>query len=506
AKTLMVQGTASSAGKSILVTALCRILKQDGHSVAPFKAQNMALNSFVTIEGGEIGRSQACQAEAAGIKPTVHMNPVLLKPQADTTSQLIVQGKTAGTSHAADYYKDNFKLLPKIEESLNILARQYDVIVIEGAGSPAEINLMEREIANMRIAQLAKAPVILIGDIDKGGVFASIVGTMELLPKEQGDLIKGFVINKFRGDASLLKPALDFLEKKYSRPVLGIIPYIRNIRIAQEDSVYLDERQCDNHEGRPDICIVRLPHISNYDDFDPLEISCNVRYAATTHEIGNPDMIILPGTKSTIGDMGFLHKTGLAEAIIQKAHSGIPLTGICGGYQMLGRKIYDRDRAESDNTEADGLGLLDIDTSFDADKVTSQVKGHVIANTGLLKNMQGTEVEGYEIHMGKSEPRENNPIFELSGSGSNKDMYTEGAIDKSGLIFGTYLHGLFNSGDFTGKLIDNLCSIRVIEGTGHTAPDRETAYDELASEFRKSLDMNKIYEIISGGAYGRKGI
>ncbi|MCX6007076.1 MAG: cobyric acid synthase, partial [Chloroflexi bacterium] len=246
AKTLMIQGTASSAGKSIMVTALCRILKQDGYSVAPFKAQNMALNSFVTTEGGEIGRSQACQAEAAGIEPSVHMNPILLKPQADSTSQVIILGKATGTSGALDYYKDNLQLIPKIEESLKELTSKYDVVLIEGAGSPAEINLLEKDIANMRIAELANAPVILVGDIDRGGVFASIVGTMELLPEDWRHLVKGFVINKFRGDISLLDPGLDFLEKKFSRPVLGVVPYIRNIGVAQEDSVYLDERISEN--------------------------------------------------------------------------------------------------------------------------------------------------------------------------------------------------------------------------------------------------------------------
>ena len=405
ARTLMIQGTSSSVGKSILVTALCRILKQDGYKVAPFKAQNMALNSFVTKEGGEIGRSQVSQAEAAGIEPSVYMNPILLKPQADSTSQVIVLGKTSGTSHARDYYKDNFKYLPVIEDSLRHLSSRYDVIVIEGAGSPAEINLMKKEIANMRIAMLAKAPVILAGDIDRGGVFASIVGTMTLLPPKQRRLVKGFIINKFRGDVSLLEPANCFLEKKYSRPVLGIIPYMRDIGIAQEDSVYLDERPAQYDMGRPEVCVIRFPHISNYDDFDPLETSCNVRYVSAEREIGSPDLIILPGTKSTIDDLRFLKQTGLAEAVRRKALAGTPVIGVCGGFQMLGKKIFDYEHAESDIAEAEGLGLLEIDTVFEKEKVTSQVKGAVIAGEGLFKHLRGSASQGTRSIWEKARPQ-----------------------------------------------------------------------------------------------------
>ncbi len=500
ARKLMVQGTASSAGKSIMVTALCRIFKQDGYKVAPFKAQNMALNSFVTIEGGEIGRSQACQAEAAGIQPSVHMNPVLLKPQADSTSQIIILGKARGTSHAADYYKDNFKFLPQIEKSLNELASRYDLILIEGAGSPAEINLMEKEIANMRIAELAKSPVILVADIDRGGVFASIVGTMELLPEDQRKLVKGFVINKFRGDVSLLKPGLDFLEQRFSRPVLGVIPYIRNIRVAQEDSVYLDDRSNEGAGGRPDICVIRLPHISNYDDFDPLEPSCNVRYVSTVHDVGRPDLIILPGTKSTMDDLIFLRKSGLADAIISSAREGTPVAGICGGYQMLGKKIYDPEGAESDLTETDGLGLLDIETSFEIEKITCQVRGQVVANAGLFDNMSGISIEGYEIHMGKSGAGSNNPICRISEA--KGPAYADGNVSNSGKIFGTYMHGLFHNAEFTGRFIDNLCSLRSLQEPTHTSADKEKAYDDLAHVFRANLDMKKINEIISGGIHG----
>lgn len=499
ARTLMIQGTSSSVGKSVLVTALCRILMQDGYKVAPFKAQNMALNSFVTKEGGEIGRSQVCQAEAAGIEPSVLMNPILLKPQADTTSQVILLGKACGTAQARDYYKDNFKFLPAIEDSLQKLSYIYDIVLIEGAGSPAEINLMDREIANMRIARMAKAPVILAGDIDRGGVFASIVGTMDLLPPDQRNLVKGFIINKFRGDISLLTPALDFLEKRFSRPVLGVIPYMKDIRIAQEDSVYLDERPEQNGVDRAEVCVIRLPHISNYDDFDPLEISCNVRYVSNERDLGNPDLIILPGTKNTMDDLSFLRQSGLANAITRHASEGTPVIGICGGYQMLGRKICDYNHAESDVTEAEGLGLLDIDTVFEQEKITSQVTGEVSAGQGIFKDLPGTCITGYEIHMGRSPTAPAHPAFTIAGPTGN---YADGALNDPGTIFGTYLHGLFNSAEFTRKLLANLSSLRSIAAPQHSALDRQAAYDDLADVVRNNVDMKKIHQIIEGGCDG----
>ncbi|MBN1690950.1 MAG: cobyric acid synthase [Dehalococcoidia bacterium] len=496
ARTLMVQGAASSAGKSVLVAALCRILRQDGYRVAPFKSQNMALNSFVTKDGGEIGRAQAVQAEAAGIQPTVDMNPVLLKPQADATSQVVVLGVARSVTDAAEYYRDNHKLLPVISKSLAKLRKEYDVVVIEGAGSPAEVNLMEREIANMRIAELARAPVILIADIDKGGVFASVVGTLQLLPPKHRNRIKGLVINKFRGDISLLQPGIDFLEKRCRRPVLGVIPYMRNLAVAQEDSVFLDERRAHFREGCPDVCIIRLPHISNFDDFDPLEAHCNVRYAGSVEKLGDPDLIILPGTKGTISDLQFLHLSGLAKKIIQKAKSGTPVFGMCGGYQMLGRKVTDPVKAESDTAEAEGLGLLEFDTVFEADKITSQVRGKVDTDRGLLAGMRGVEVTGYEIHMGRSRGQKSGFVFKIIESGSTPSVYTEGGMDRTGLVFGTYMHGVFNNAEFTRRLVNNLCSLRNLPPPAGRAPDREKAYDDLAATVRRSIDMEKLYEII----------
>src|SRR4030066_1118910 len=375
AKTLMIQGTASSVGKSVIVAGLCRIFRQDGFKVAPFKARNMALNSFVTKEGGEIGRAQAVQAEAAGIEPSVYMNPVLLKPEAETSAQVIVLGKVTKRLEASQYYKHTPNLLKVIEDSLSRLRSTYEIVVIEGAGSPAEINLKKREIVNMRVAKMANSPVLLVGDIDRGGVFASIIGTLELLTKRERDLIKGFIINKFRGDLKLLKPGRDLLEKRTGKPVLGVIPYFRDLAIAQEDSVYLDERQANSAKGTVDVAVIRLPHISNYDDFDPLEEQgCTVRYVSNVLEMGNPDLLILPGTKSTIADLIRLQQQGLAQAIIHRAQSGIPVIGICGGYQMLGKHIHDPDKIESSQDSINGLGLLNSTTIFHNDKTTTQVR------------------------------------------------------------------------------------------------------------------------------------
>ncbi|MFC1942597.1 cobyric acid synthase, partial [Chloroflexota bacterium] len=352
ARTLMIQGTASSAGKSIMVAALCRIFHQDGYRVAPFKSQNMALNSFVTAEGGEMGRAQVVQAEAAGLEPTVDMNPVLLKPTTDTGCQVIVMGKAVRTISASEYYRYTPSLLITIEDSLNRLRSAYDIVVIEGAGSPAEINLKEREIVNMRVAKMADSPVLLVGDIDRGGVFASLVGTLELLEEDEREIVKGLIINKFRGDPGLLKPGLDFLEKRTSKPVLGVVPYFRDIRIAQEDSVYLDERSENHATGDLDIAVIRLPHISNYDDFDPLEDEGGmVRYVTQRFELGNPHIIIIPGTKSTVSDLQYLKHSGLANSILTHAKAGTPVVGICGGYQMLGQRILDPDEAESTEVE-----------------------------------------------------------------------------------------------------------------------------------------------------------
>jgi len=496
----MIQGTASSAGKSILVTALCRIFRQDGWRVAPFKAQNMALNSFVTREGGEIGRAQAVQAEAAGIEPSVHMNPVLLKPEADAKSQVIVLGKAVTTLKAGDYYDYTPRLLTVIADSLARLRAAYDIVVIEGAGSPAEINLKEREIVNMRIANLADAPVLLVGDIDRGGVFAALVGTLELLTEEERDRIKGFIINKFRGELELLKPGLRQLEAKTGKPVIGVVPYFRDIAIAQEDSVFLEQRQVGPSRGDLDIAIIRLRHIANYDDFDPLEQAGHtVRYIATAGELGHPDLIILPGTKSTIADLNHLWREGLAAAIIGLARSGTPVAGICGGYQMLGKTITDATGVESEGGAIRGLGLLDCETVFQPVKTTTQVRARVVAEDGLLGDMKGMEVTGYEIHMGQTLTGNCTPALRTFATPRGAADYYDGAVSRQYPVFGTYLHGLFHNADFTLALLNSLRRRRGLPAETGTIANRDEQYDKLAEIVRRSLDMSAIYRMTPGG-------
>ncbi len=500
AKTLMIQGTASSVGKSVIVTALCRIFRQDGYRVAPFKAQNMALNSFVTAEGGEIGRAQVVQAEAAGIAPTVDMNPVLLKPTMDTGCQVIVLGKVARTISARDYYQYTPTLLQTVTEALQRLRAAYDIVVIEGAGSPAEINLKEQEIVNMRVAKMSGSPVLLVGDIDKGGVFASLVGTLELLQKDERRYFKGLIINKFRGDVTLLKPAIDFLEKRTGLPMLGVVPYYRDIRIAQEDSVYLDDRGVTAPAGDLNIALIRLPHISNYDDFDPLEEdACTVNYVTQRFELGNPHLIILPGTKSTVADLAYLRRSGLAAAILEKAKTGTPVIGICGGYQMLGQKILDPGQVESSETEVAGLGLLDAVTEFAPEKSTSQVRAQVISDSGLLSDANGLEIAGYEIHMGQTVSREKTSAFRIIETPQGATDYTDGILNEKGMVLGTYLHGLFHNDDFRQVFLNNLRKRwGLSESLSSTANAKEQQYDKLAELVRRSLDIPQIYRIMEG--------
>jgi adenosylcobyric acid synthase len=502
-KTLMIQGTASSVGKSVIVTALCRIFHQDGFKVAPFKAQNMALNSFVTREGDEIGRAQAVQAEAAGIEPSVDMNPVLLKPEAEAKSQVIVLGKVAKNLEASQYYDYTPYLLGVIEDSLNRLRSNYDIVVIEGAGSPAEINLKEREIVNMRVARMADAPVLLVGDIDRGGVFASIIGTLELLTGDERDLVKGLIINKFRGDLALLKPGLDFLEKKSDKPVLGVIPYFRGIKIAQEDSVYLEERRAGSASRGVDIAVIHLPHISNYDDFDPLEeMDCTVRYISEASELGNPDLIILPGTKSTVADLVYLKEQGIAQAIIQRAKAGTPVIGICGGYQMLGKTINDPYEVESRGSSVAGLGLLDIETTFGQVKTTTQIKARVVANKGLFEGLKGIEITGYEIHMGQTGSQNHPAAFQVMETPQGKANYLDGAASDDCLIFGSYIHGLFHNVNFTQALLSRLRQLRGLPVAATVSINKDKQYDELAGIVRQNLDMRRVYKIMMGGNYG----
>ncbi len=494
----MIQGTASSAGKSILVAALCRILRQDGHRVAPFKAQNMALNSFVTASGGEIGRAQAVQAEAAGIEPTVDMNPVLLKPTADTGSQVIVMGKVARTISASDYYKYTPSLLKTIEAALNRLRDAYDIVVIEGAGSPAEINLKDREIVNMRIARMSGTPVLLVGDIDRGGVFASLIGTLELLDEDERRYIKGLIINKFRGDLNLFQPGLEFLERRTARPVLGVVPYFRDIRIAQEDSVYLDEKSDSTATGGLNIAVIRLPHISNYDDFDPLEDEgCRVNFATQRFELGNPHLIILPGTKSTVNDLQYLWHSGLARSIELKAKEGTPVVGICGGFQMLGKSILDPQGVESDRTEVSGLGLLNVVTTFTPEKSTRQVRARVLSDIGLLSGTKGQELTGYEIHMGQTQHEDKLNAFQITETPQGAADYRDGMLNDRGTVLGTYMHGLFHNDNFRQAFLNSLRRYWGLpETAGSSTVGKEQHYDKLAELVRHNLNIKEIYRIM----------
>jgi len=498
AKTIMIQGTASSVGKSIMVAALCRIFRQDGYRVAPFKAQNMALNSFVTAEGGEIGRAQVVQAEAAGIAPTVDMNPVLLKPTTDTGCQVIVLGKMTRTISARNYYKYTPSLLKTVSESLERLRTAYDIVVIEGAGSPAEINLKDKEIVNMRVARMSGTPVLLVGDIDKGGVFASLVGTLELLDEDERRYVKGMIINKFRGDVTLLKSAIEFLEKRTGKPMLGVVPYFRDIRIAQEDSVYLDEREESQAKGDLDIAVIRLPHISNYDDFDPLEEEgCMVHYITQRFELGNPHLIILPGTKSTIADLNYLRRSGLATTILTRAKTGTPVVGICGGYQMLGQKILDPQKVESKETEVDGLGLLNVVTEFVPEKSTRQVRARSLSDLGLLAGTKGQELDGYEIHMGQTRSEEKSNAFQITETPQGPADYTDGVLNPQGTILGTYMHGLFHNDGFRQVFLNNLRRYWGLEESKDSSINvKEQQYDKLAELVRRSLDITQIYRIM----------
>jgi adenosylcobyric acid synthase len=469
--------------------------------VAPFKAQNMALNSFVTRDGGEIGRAQAVQAEAAGIEPTVDMNPVLLKPEADARSQVIVRGKVVRTIDADAYYGYAPSLLKTVEDSLSRLCSAYDVVVIEGAGSPAEINLKEREIANMRVARLAHAPVLLVGDIDRGGVFASLVGTLDLLEEEERRYIKGIIINKFRGDLSLLQPGIDLLQRRISRPVLGVVPYFRDIGIAQEDSVYLEERANPAATSDLDIAVIRFPHISNYDDFDPLqEEGCQVQYIAYPYEMGDPDLIILPGTKSTMTDLLHLWKSGLAEAILQRTRKEVPVIGICGGYQMLGRSVHDPSGVESSESAVLGLGLLNVVTTFAPQKSTTQVRAQVVSSRGLLEGMAGLELVGYEIHMGQTKDSNNAGVFHIYETPGGKADYLDGAINAQGTVLGTYIHGLFHNPAFRQTMLNTLRRRRGLpEKWGDPDIRKDQYYDKLANLVRGSLNISAICNIVEDG-------
>lgn len=486
AKCIMVQGTMSGAGKSLLCAALCRIFKQDGYKVAPFKSQNMALNSYVTRNGMEMGRAQVMQAEAAGIEPDVRMNPVLLKPSSDIGSQVIVLGEVRGQMTATEYYEYKNSLMPEVMKAYNELAEENDIIVIEGAGSPAEINLRENDIVNMGMAEAAGAPVLLAGDIDRGGVFAQLYGTVKLLTEDEQKRIAGLIVNKFRGDIDILAPGLKMVEEKTGIPVLGVIPYIR-VDIDDEDS--LAPRLNAKSEVKPlDIVIIRIPRMSNFTDFAPLEAHevIGARYVQSAEELHNPDMVIIPGTKSTMDDLLWMRQNGIESAIQKLASSGTPVLGVCGGYQMMGEKLQDPHHIEGDLEEMHGMGLLPTETTFTQIKTRTRFTADVKA-----KDFEGAKLDGYEIHMGESIVK-GDPFLTLE---NGKD---DGCA--CGTNFGTYLHGLFDTGELTEKLVKYLCDRKGIEYS-EAAPISHSAYvekqyDILADGVRAAMDFDKIYKIM----------
>ena len=501
AKAIMVQGTMSNAGKSLLAAGLCRIFHQDGYKVAPFKSQNMALNSFITEEGLEMGRAQVMQAEAAGIKPSVLMNPILLKPTNDVGSQVIVNGEVLGTMSARDYFAYKTKLIPDIMKAYNKLAEENDIIVIEGAGSPAEINLKQEDIVNMGMAKMAKAPVLLVGDIDRGGVFAQLIGTVMLLEEDEKAMVKGLVINKFRGDKTILDPGVKMLEEKSGIPVVGVAPYL-NIQVEDEDS--LTERFNQHGEiGVIDLAVIRVPRISNFTDFNPFESmpGVTVRYVKSAAELGDPDMILLPGTKNTMEDLLWMRENGLEALILKAAANGKVIFGICGGYQMLGETLSDPDHVEAGGSIR-GMGLLPMDTVFADGKTRTRVNGTFCEVGGALDCLTGTKLSGYEIHMGVSTLKDGVASMTQIEDFVKKDgTKADGA--QHGNVYGTYVHGVFDKEDVAKAVIRGIGRMKGIDTENITGVDfqafKETQYDILAAELRKHLDMDKIYEILNAG-------
>ena len=499
ARVVMVQGTSSHAGKSVVATALCRIFAQDGFQVAPFKAQNMSLNSYATPDGGEIGRSQAVQAASAMTSPSVEMNPVLLKPEGDSRSQVVVMGQPWAPASAHEYYSLKPAIWETVTSAFGRLRAEYDVIVMEGAGSPAEINLKQHDIVNMRMALHADAPVLLVGDIDRGGVFAHLVGTMALLEPEERALVKACVINKFRGDPSLLAPGLDFVNERIGVPVAGVIPYFSDIHISEEDSLGLNPEPSGDEDAAVDVVIMRLPHIANFDDFDPLcrEPDVRVRYVARVEEFGCPDLVVIPGSKTTVADLDWLRSQGLAQHILDVRRRGTPIIGICAGYQMLGRVLLDPEGVESSKDESHGLGLLQTSTRFVARKSTHQVKGQVRERRGLLSGCQGAEVMAYEIHMGITNSDEDlSQPFIIETRSGRKVNLPDGSMDEEGLTLGTYLHGLFHNRAVRRSILECVAARKgVVLSDAGDGIEPSAEYDKLASLVRHNLDMELVYRV-----------
>lgn len=482
AKNIMIVGTGSSVGKSIVTAALCRIFKQDGYSISPFKSQNMALNSYVTENGEEMGRAQVVQAEAAEIEPMVEMNPILLKPTSDVGSQVILMGRVHRTLTASEYRKEVPNIKGIVKKAYNELNDKFDIVAIEGAGSPAEINLRENDIVNMGLAEMVDSPVILVGDIERGGVFASIYGTIMLLEPEERERIKGFIINKFRGDIEILNPGIKMLEEKINIPCIGVLPFTK-LDIDDEDSV--TTRFNKNVDNDVNIGVIKLPFVSNFSDFTPLEMErrVNVRYITKKEDFDNIDFLIIPGSKNTIKDMEYIIKSDLDKLIYKKHKEGIPIMGICGGYQMLGEEISDPLHIESNMDRINGLGLLSTKTVISEKKDTLRVSG----------KLNGESINGYEIHMGKTERFNCKPFIELEGN------RFDGAINDKGTVYGTYLHGIFENDNFRINIIEEILEKKGLEKDKDKTSFEEIKqgeYNKLADLTRTNLDMDKIKEIM----------
>lgn len=503
AKAIMIQGTMSNAGKSLIAAGLCRIFAQDGYKTAPFKSQNMALNSFITEDGLEMGRAQVMQAEAAGISPSVLMNPILLKPTNDTGSQIIVNGEVFGNMSAREYFEFKKNLKPHVMEAYNRLAAEYDIIVIEGAGSPAEINLKAEDIVNMGMAKAAEAPVLLVGDVDRGGVFAQLYGTVALLDEEEQAMIKGLIINKFRGDKTILNPGIESLEDMINIPVVGVAPYL-NIDVDDEDS--LSERLCSNRVDMIDIAVIRVPRLSNFTDFNIFERfdGVSVRYVSSVEQLKNPDLIILPGTKNTMKDLLWMRQKGIEAAILKHAAAGKPVFGICGGYQMLGERLEDPEGAEEGGSMK-GMGLLPLKTVFRNEKRRTRVKGAFEESLagGYFARLAGKAFEGYEIHMGETSAelgKEAKSLCKIKTADDEKysvdGYYTEN-------VYGCYIHGIFETPQIAQAIIEEIASRKGMEvkSLGNVSAEeyKNIQYDLLADALRKHLDMNRIYEILEAG-------
>lgn len=509
AKVIMVQGTMSNAGKSLIVAGLCRIFKQDGYRVAPFKSQNMALNSFITKEGLEMGRAQVMQAEAAGVEPVAAMNPILLKPTTHVGSQVIVNGEVLGNMSARDYFAYKKQLIPEIKKAFRELEKDNDIIVIEGAGSPAEINLRENDIVNMGLAELLDAPVLLVGDIDRGGVFAQLLGTLMLLEKTEKERVKGLIINKFRGDKTILDPGVVMLEERGHVPVVGVVPYME-LSIDDEDS--LSSRFDRKEEGLIDIAVIRYPRISNFTDLSVLEQigQVSVRYVDSVRDLHHPDMIVLPGSKNTMADLKWMRENGL-EALIKKKAQDTIVFGICGGYQMLGETISDPYQVESGGSMK-GMGLLPAATELKQEKTRTQVTGTFGEISGALSGLSGKSVRGYEIHMGSTVDSEN---VRQPESRSDEKGYVcriqneaDGSVKYDGIfsgnVYGTYVHGIFDEGTLAETLVSILAERKgVVLDTGQMisyGQFKQMQYDKLADGLRESMDMEAVYAMLREAA------